>query len=292
MDEFLTRAHFEEAAAFIRVRTRHQPAVGLVLGSGLGGLAEAVADADIIPTDQIPQWPRSTVVGHAGRLVIGRLEGQTVLVQQGRAHYYEGHSLQRVTLPIRVMQLLGLSTVILTNAAGGINPDFEPGDVMLIEDQINLIGMAGLSPLRGPNDDTLGPRFPDMSAPFDRELRALALAAAAEASLRLRQGVYAGLAGPSFESPADLRFLRTAGADAVGMSTVSEVVVARHGGQRVLGLSGISNKANLDGSTITTHEEVLEAGRLIVPKLEAVLRGVLHRLPAPAAAGGAPGAGA
>lgn len=279
MDDFLTRAQYEEAAAFVRTHTRQQPEVGLVLGSGLGGLADAVEDADVIATDQIPHWPRSTVVGHAGRLVIGRLEGRVVLVQQGRAHYYEGHSLQRVTLPIRVMQLLGMGTVILTNAAGGINPGYTPGDVMLIEDQINLIGMAGLSPLRGPNDDTLGPRFPDMSVPFDRELRAQALAAAAAAGLSLRQGVYAGLAGPSFESPADLRFLRTAGADAVGMSTVSEVVVARHGGLRVLGFSGISNKANLDGSTITTHQEVLEAGRVIVPKLITLVRGVLRQLP-------------
>ncbi|MBL8058653.1 MAG: purine-nucleoside phosphorylase [Anaerolineales bacterium] len=279
MDEFLTRAQVQEAADYIRAHTRHRPTVGLVLGSGLGDLAEAVEDADRLPTADIPQWPRSTVEGHAGRLVIGRLEGQTVLVQQGRAHYYEGHSLQRVTLPIRVMQLLGLHSVILTNAAGGINPEFVPGDVMLIVDQINLIGMAGLSPLRGPNDASLGPRFPDMSVPFDRELRALAAAAAAEAGLALRQGVYAGLAGPSFESPADLRFLRTAGADAVGMSTVSEVIVARHGGLRVLGLSGISNKANLDGSTVTTHQEVLEAGRVIVPKLTGVVRGVLRRLP-------------
>ncbi|MBP7693435.1 MAG: purine-nucleoside phosphorylase [Anaerolineales bacterium] len=279
MDDFLTRAQYEEAAAFVRTHTRQQPEVGLVLGSGLGGLADAVEDADVIATDQIPHWPHSTVVGHAGRLVIGRLEGRVVLVQQGRAHYYEGHSLQRVTLPIRVMQLLGMGTVILTNAAGGINPGYTPGDVMLIEDQINLIGMAGLSPLRGPNDDTLGPRFPDMSVPFDRELRAQALAAAAAAGLSLRQGVYAGLAGPSFESPADLRFLRTAGADAVGMSTVSEVVVARHGGLRVLGFSGISNKANLDGSTITTHQEVLEAGRVIVPKLITLVRGVLRQLP-------------
>lgn len=278
MDDFLTRAQFEEAAACIRAHTRHTPRVGLVLGSGLGSLAEAIEDADSLPAERIPHWPRSTVPGHAGRLIIGRLEGQTVLVQQGRAHYYEGHSLQRVTLPIRVMQLLGLHTVILTNAAGGINPDFAPGDVMLIVDQINLIGMAGLSPLRGPNDDSLGPRFPDMSAPFDREWRAAALAAAAEAGFTLRQGVYAGLAGPSFESPADLRFLRLIGADAVGMSTVSEVVVARHGGLRVLGFSGISNKANLDGSTLTTHDEVLEAGRVLTPKLTALVRGVLRRM--------------
>jgi purine-nucleoside phosphorylase len=279
METFLTRAHYEEAAAFIRARTQQQPGIGLVLGSGLGGLAEAVANADPIPTADVPYWPHSTVYGHAGRLVIGQLEGQTVLVQQGRAHYYEGHTIQQVTLPIRVMQLLGFHTVIITNAAGAINPDYAPGDVMLIEDQINLMGMAGISPLRGPNDSSLGPRFPDMSVPFDREWRALAVAAAAEAGLTLHRGVYCGLAGPSFESPADLRFLRTAGADAVGMSTVPEVIVARHGGLRVLGFSGISNKANLDGSTVTTHDEVLEAGKVLVPKLTALVRGVLRRMP-------------
>lgn len=279
MDEFLTTAHYDEAADYIRVHTRHSPKIGLVLGSGLGGLAEAIEDADIISTADIPQWPKSTVQGHVGRLVIGKLEGQTVLVQQGRAHYYEGHSIQRVTLPIRVMQRLGFHTVILTNAAGAINPDFAPGDVMLIVDTINFLGMAGISPLRGPNDDSLGPRFPDMSVPFDHEWRQMALEVAAQANLKLHQGVYCGLAGPSFESPADLRFLRTAGADAVGMSTVPETIVARHGGLRVLGFSGISNKANLDGSSVTTHEEVLEAGKVLVPKITALVRGVLRHMP-------------
>lgn len=279
METFLTREHYEEAAVYIRQRTRHTPDIGLVLGSGLGGLADAIEDADVIATAEIPHWPHSTVVGHAGRLVVGRLEGQTVLVQQGRAHYYEGHTIQQVTLPIRVMQMLGFHTVILTNAAGAIHPAYAPGDVMLIVDQINFLGMAGISPLRGPNDDTLGPRFPDMSMPFDREWRGLALTVAAEAGLTLHQGVYCGLAGPSFESPADLRFLRAAGADAVGMSTVPEVIVARHGGLRVLGFSGISNKANLDGSTVTTHEEVLEAGKTLVPKLTTLVRGVLRRMP-------------
>ncbi|MDW8326257.1 MAG: purine-nucleoside phosphorylase [Anaerolineales bacterium] len=278
METFLTRTHYEEAAAFVRSRIRQQPTIGLVLGSGLGGLADAVEDAEIIAATEIPHWPQSTVYGHAGRLVVGRLEGQTVLVQQGRAHYYEGYSIQQVTLPIRVMQLLGLHSVIITNAAGAINPEYEPGDVMLIEDQLNLMGMAGVSPLRGPNDPSLGPRFPDMSVPYDREWRALAIAVAAEAGLKLHRGVYCGLAGPSFESPAELRFLRLAGADAVGMSTVPEVIVARHGGLRVLGFSGISNKANLDGSTVTTHEEVLEAGKVLVPKLTTLVRGVLRRM--------------
>ncbi len=278
MDENLTRAHYEQAAAYLKTRTRHTPTIGLVLGSGLGGLAEAVEDADVIPTLDIPHWPHSTVQGHAGRLIIGKLEGKTVLVQQGRAHYYEGHSMQRVTLPVRVLQVMGARTLILTNAAGAVNPAYEPGDVMLITDHINLMGMAGISPLRGPNDDSLGVRFPDMGVVYDRDLRALALAAADEAKLKLHQGVYMCLGGPSFETPADLRFLRAVGADAVGMSTVPEATVARHGGLRVLGFSGLSNKANLDGSTLTTHEEVLAAGHVIVPKLTALIRGVLRRL--------------
>jgi purine-nucleoside phosphorylase len=280
MEGSLERRHFEEAAAAIRAHTRHQPRVGLVLGSGLSALAEAVEAADVVAASDIPHWPASTVEGHVGRLVIGRLEGQPVLVQQGRAHYYEGHSMQRVTLPIRVMQLLGLEAVILTNAAGAIHPDFRPGQVMLITDHLNLLGMGGASPLRGPNDSSLGPRFPDMGQVYDRELRQLALAVAAQAGLTLHQGVYVGLAGPSFETPADLRFLRLIGADAVGMSTVPEATVARHGGLRVLGFSGISNAANLDGSTITTHEEVLAAGQMIVPQLTTLLRGVLRQWPA------------
>lgn len=281
MPEFFDRSHYEEAVDVLRARTRHQPTIGLVLGSGLGALAEAVENADVIPTSAIPHWPPSTVLGHSGRLVIGQLEGQTVLVQQGRAHYYEGHSIQHVTLPVRVMQVLGIKTLIVTNAAGAINPAYQPGEVMLITDHINLMGMAGISPLRGPNDETLGTRFPDMSRAYDRDLAALARSVALEAQVRLHQGVYVGLAGPSFETPADLRFLRGIGADAVGMSTVPEVTVARHGGLRVLGFSGISNKANLDGETLTTHAEVLAAGQEIVPKLLALLRGVLRRWPVP-----------
>ncbi len=277
MTEFFTRAQFDETAAAIRAQTRHTPTIGLILGSGLGSLADEIQNAEVIPSDRLPHWPRSTVLGHVGRLVIGELEGQTVMAQQGRAHYYEGHSIQQATLPVRVMQLLGIETLIVTNAAGAINPDFQPGEVMLITDHINLMGMAGISPLRGPNDDSLGMRFPDMGRAYDRELGALARSVAAEANVVLRQGVYVCLAGPSFETPADLRFLRGVGADAVGMSTVPEVTVARHGSLRVLGFSGISNKANLDGDTLTTHEEVLGAGKIIVPKLVAIIRGVLRR---------------
>ena len=278
MDE-LTLKHYQEAAESVRSRIKRLPAVGLVLGSGLGPLAEALENPDVIPAADIPYWPHSTVQGHSGRLLVGQLEGQTVFVQQGRAHYYEGHSLQQLTLPVRVMQLLGIKVLIVTNAAGAVNPNFRPGDVMLIVDHINFMGMAGQSPLRGPNDPALGMRFPDMSVAYDRELRALAVAAAEAAGISIHQGVYICLGGPSFETPADLRFLRAVGVDAVGMSTVPEVTVARHGGMRVLGFSGISNAANLDGNTVTTHEEVLAAGQTLVPKLTALVRGVLRRLP-------------
>ena len=197
---------------------------------------------------------------------------------QGRAHYYEGYSMSQVGLPVRVMQRLGIEILIVTNAAGAVNPEFLPGDLMLISDHLNLIGMAGLTPLRGPNLDELGPRFPDMGRAYDRELGTLTRQIATDHNILLRKGIYVGLAGPSFETPADLRFLRTIGADAVGMSTVPEVTVARHGGTRVLGISGISNKANLDGDTLTTHEEVLAAGKQIVPKLSTLIRGVLKKL--------------
>ncbi len=276
--EYFSLSEIDQVADAIRSRTQYQPRVGLILGSGLGDLANAVEKADVIPYDEIPLWPTSTVHGHVGRLVIGLLEGQPVMVMQGRVHYYEGYSMQEVTLPVRVMQRLGVDLVVVTNAAGAIRPDFAPGDVMLITDQLNIVGMAGLSPLRGPNLDELGQRFPDMSQAYDRELMDAARKVAIQADIHLHEGVYACLAGPSFETPADLRFLRTIGADAVGMSTVPEVIVARHGNMRVLGFSGISNKANLDGSTITTHEEVLQAGQLIVPKLKTLILGVLRNL--------------
>jgi purine-nucleoside phosphorylase len=276
--ENFTLEEIDQLAAAVRAQSSQQPRVGLILGSGLGGLADAVEHADIITYENLPYWPTSTVQGHVGRLVIGDLFGAKVLVQQGRAHFYEGYSMAEVTLPVRVMKRLGVEVLVVTNAAGAIHPEYEPGDVMLIVDHIALVGMTGFNPLRGPNLDEFGPRFPDMSQAYDRGLLALARQSAQEANIPVREGVYIGLSGPSFETPADLRFLRAAGADAVGMSTVPEVTVARHAGMRVLGLSGISNKANLDGSTQTTHQEVLEAGRLIVPKLSAIIRGVLSHL--------------
>jgi purine-nucleoside phosphorylase len=276
MQTFLRLEQIDETVQAVRTRTSYQPRVAIILGSGLNGLADSVQKADTIPFGDLPYFPVSTVHGHAGRLVIGELEGQAVFVMQGRIHFYEGYSMDQVTLPIRVMQRLGIETLIVTNAAGGVHPDFNPGDVMLITDNLNLMSMMGANPLFGPNIDELGTRFPDMSQAYDKSLSELARRVAKENQVTLREGVYAGLSGPSFESPADLRFLRLAGADAVGMSTVPEVIVARHGGMRVLGFSGISNKANLDGSTITTHEEVIEAGKVITPKVETIIRGVLR----------------
>lgn len=280
MEAMITLAQIDEARTYIHAHTRYQPKLAIVLGSGLGGLADSIEAPDIIPFQDIPNWPVSTVRGHQGRLVIGTLEGHEVMVMQGRSHYYEGYSMAQVTLPVRVMQRMGINLLILTNAAGAINPDYKPGDLMLITDHLNLIGMGGASPLRGPNLDEFGPRFPDMSQVYDRATADLARqTAAADPSIVMHEGVYVCLAGPAFETPADLRFLRLIGADAVGMSTVPEATVARHGGLRVLGVSGISNKANLDGDTLTTHEEVLEAGLVIAPRLTALLRGVLRKLP-------------
>ena len=278
MSEFVNLAMIDEAVAVIRARTNHQPKIGMILGSGLGDLAESVSPADYIHYSEIPHWPVSTIQGHKGRLVVGDLESKPVLIMQGRAHYYEGYPISFIGFPIRVMIRLGVEVLIVTNAAGGVNPDFGPGDVMLIKDHISLMAMGGNNPLRGPNIDEFGERFPDMSQPYDLDLLQKARESAKEKGITPKEGVYICLAGPSFESPADLRFLRTIGVDAVGMSTVPEVIVARHGGMKVLGLSGISNKANLDGSTVTTHEEVLQAGKVLVPKLDAIIRGVIRKI--------------
>ena len=278
MIPYFSLEQIDEVVKAIQARTSVRPRVSIILGSGLNRLAESVEKPDLIPFGDLPHFPVSTVLGHAGRLVIGTLEGQTVFVMQGRIYFYEGYSMAQVTLPVRVMQRLGIEILIVTNAAGGVNPAFVPGDVMLITDNLNLVGMTGQNPLIGPNLDELGPRFPDMSQAYDRAICDVARSVAAKENIKLHEGIYAGLSGPSFESPADLRFLRLVGADSVGMSTVPEVIVARHGGMRVLGLSGISNKANLDGSTVTTHEEVMEAGKLITPKMEKLIRGVLRQL--------------
>lgn len=275
--DYLSIDDIDAATHAVQRRTEILPRVGLILGSGLGALADKVQGVRLEGRD-IPGWPVSSVVGHAGRILLGELEGQSVFLMQGRSHYYEGYPMPRLGLPIRVMQRLGVEILIVTNAAGAVHPDFSPGDLMMITDHLNLIGMAGHSPLLGPNLDEFGPRFPDMSQAYDRALQQIARQAASHLKEPLREGIYACLGGPSFETPADLRFLRSVGVDAVGMSTVPEVTVARHGGTRVLGISGISNKANLDGSTSTTHEEVLAAGEQIVPRLSAMIREVLRRL--------------
>ena len=280
MTHYYTREQYEEAADSIRQKTSYQPKIGLILGSGLNPLAEAVRDADIIAYPDIPHFPKPTVEGHVGRLVMGSLEETQVMIMQGRVHFYEGYPMSQVVFPVRVMQVMGIETLIVTNAAGGIDPDFQPGDLMLITDHLNLVGMGGSNPLFGPNDPTLGPRFPDMSQAYDPELGRIALRVAKQHQIPLRQGIYAGLAGPSFETPAEIRFLRIIGANAVGMSTVTEVTVARHGGMRVLGVSGISNVAlaEPDAGHETSHEEVLVAGQQIVPRLITLLRGVLAEL--------------
>jgi purine-nucleoside phosphorylase len=280
MASYYTHEQYDTAAEYIRRRSLHQPKVGLILGSGLNPLAQAVEGADEIPYDEIPHFPTPTVEGHAGRLILGQLEGTDIAIMQGRVHFYEGYPMQQVVFPVRVMQVIGIDTLIVTNAAGGLNPAFQPGELMLITDHINLVGMTGNNPLFGPNDPTLGPRFPDMSQAYDAELRGIAQEVARERQIPLHLGVYAGLAGPSFETPAEIRFLRLIGADAVGMSTVAEVTVARHGGLRVLGISGISNVALAEpvSGQEASHEEVLAAGQQIVPRLMALVCGVLARL--------------
>lgn len=275
-----TLTHYDEAATYIRNHTRHTPTIGLVLGSGLGPLAEQIDAADKIPYSDIPHFPVSTVQGHAGRLVIGQLAGATVCAMQGRFHFYEGYSLQQVTLPVRVMKRLGINTLILTNAAGGVNPNFAVGDIMVMNDHINLVGMTGNNPLMGPNLEEFGTRFPPLNRAYTRRLRQLTDSVAAEQGLTLQHGVYTWLSGPNFETPAEIRMLRTLGTDAVGMSTVPEAIVAHHAGMEVLALSTITNICIdvLDADNEPTHEEVTTAGKIIVPRLTKLLMGVLNKL--------------
>jgi len=268
----------DSIVAAIQHKIDVQPKIGLVLGSGLGAVADAIESPNEISTDELEGWPRSTVEGHAGKLIIGELEEQNVCVVDGRVHFYEGNSMASVVVAVRVLKRLGAEVLIVTNAAGGVNQNFEAGDLMLITDHINFPGMAGHSPLRGPNLDDLGPRFPDMSQAYDRELQKIAREVAAEQGIELRTGVYFFLAGPLFETPAELQFLKANGADSVGMSTVPEVTAARHAGLRVLGLSGITNMTSLDGSHAATHKETLSVSSLIAPKLVRLIKGVVARL--------------
>lgn len=280
MQSGFTLEQYDEAANFIRSHTKHQPTIGLVLGSGLAPLAERIEQADLIPYAEIPHFPVSTAPGHVGRLVIGQLSGVAVCVMQGRFHFYEGYSLTEVTLPIWVMARLGIKTVILTTASGGVNPTFEVGDLMVIDDHINLLTIGGQNPLKGSKVDPFELQFPTMKHTYTRRLRQLADTVAAEQGLRLRHGVYLGLSGPSFETPAEIRMARALGADAVAMSTVNEAMVAGHAGLEVLAISTIANRCIdvLDSDTEPTHEEVMEAGKVIVPRLTQLLIGVLAKL--------------
>lgn len=288
MTEVYDRMHIEEAAETIRQHIHIVPRVGLITGSGLAGLADEATDTTRIPYGDIPHFPQSTVVGHPGELVVGELDGVPVVIQHGRVHFYEGHSMQRITFPVRVMRALGADTLIVTNAAGGLNPSFSAGDIMVIRDHISLTGLAGFNPLRGPHDPDLGPRFPLMAGAYSPALRRLTHEVAHTLGFELQSGVYVGLAGPTFETPAELRFLQMIGADAVGMSTTPEVTVARHSGMRVLGFSIITNLAlpeeievaaeAQDEGVTEVHQEVLEAGQQAVPRLQALILGVLRRL--------------
>lgn len=276
----------EASASFIRDRTGCRPSAVIITGSGLGALADEIEAPASLRYPEIPGFSPTAVLGHPGELITGRLAGREVALMQGRIHFYEGHSLQRATFPVRVLHRLGAQTLIVTNAAGGLNEGFETGDLMLITDHINLVGMAGFNPLRGPNDERLGPRFVDMSFAYDVGLRDLALSVAQELGIELRQGTYVMSAGPTFETPADVQFLRLIGADAVGMSTVPEVIVARHEGMRVLGLSHISNvipsadapRREEPGEEEGLHEEVLDAGSRVVPKLSLLIRSIIGRM--------------
>lgn len=264
-----------EAGDFLRSHAPIRPEVGIILGSGLGALGEAVEAPHAIPYARIPHFPASAVDGHPARLILGRLEGRPVAVMQGRPHYYEGYSLAQVGFPVRVLRELGIRSLFVTNAAGGLHPAFRPGNLMLIADVINLMGD---NPLRGPNDERLGPRFPAMRELFAPRLMAAAAATARRLPIVLRRGVYAGVGGPSYETAAELRMLRRLGADAVGMSTVPEVIVARHAGiPEVLGISCITNVAAGSHAPHPDHAAVLDAARRALPRLAALLRGLLAR---------------
>lgn len=262
-----------EAKSFIQEKVAFQPQIALILGSGLGTMVENIKNSIIINYDQIPHFPISTVEGHAGRLIAGDLEGKKVIAMQGRFHYYEGYSLAETTFPVRVLSALGTKCLLVTNAAGGVNKSFQPGDLMLITDHINLLGT---NPLVGPNDNSLGERFPDMSEAYSLRLCKLARDVANKEKIELQEGVYCALSGPSYETPAEIRFLERMGGDAVGMSTVPEVIVANHAQMEVLGISCITNMAAGVTTKKLNHEEVMEAGRLVVDKFTRLVEGVVR----------------
>ncbi len=265
----------EEAAAFVRTLANETPRVAIVLGSGLNDLADRIVAPVTIPYDRIPHFPRTTVAGHAGKLLVGALSGVPALVFQGRFHYYEGHELETVTFPVRMLQRLGATTLILTAATGGIRADLRAGNLVVLTDHLNLIGF---NPLRGANEPRFGTRFPDMTEVYSERLRAFALEEADKLGIGLAHGVYGCMAGPSYETPAEIRMLRTLGADVVGMSTVPEAIVARHAGLDVLAFALVSNAAAGVLGTPITHDEVLEAGRKAGPTLAQLIERVVGRI--------------
>jgi purine-nucleoside phosphorylase len=269
------RNRIDEAVRFLRTRTASAPELGIILGTGLGGLAREIEAECVIDYADIPHFPLSTVESHHGKLIVGRLAGKQVVAMQGRFHYYEGYSMQQVTFPVRVMKFLGVGTLLISNAAGGMNPNFRRGSIMVITDHINLLGD---NPLIGPNDETLGPRFPDMSEPYSRELIALAEQVALDMKIRTERGVFVAVPGPNLETRAEYRFLRMIGADAVGMSTVPEDIVAVHMGLRVLGFSIITDECFPDALQPARVEEIIAVANATEPRLTAIMRGVVERL--------------
>ncbi len=267
--------HILEAKDYIMTKTNITPEVGFVLGSGLGILADEIENAVIIPYVDIPHFAKSSAIGHANELVIGDLMGKKVVAMKGRFHYYEGFSLDEVTFPIRVMKALGVKNLIITNACGAVNTDFKPGDLMLIRDHINL---TGANPLIGHNNDDLGTRFPDMTQAYTPELRDLAKKVAEQLDMNLQEGVYAWWTGPTYETPAEIRMIRTLGADAVGMSTVPEVIVARHSQMNVLGISCLTNMASGILDQPLSHDEVIEVASKVKTNFIALLKGILNEI--------------
>ncbi|MCY6960307.1 purine-nucleoside phosphorylase [Clostridium brassicae] len=264
-----------ESAKYVLKKTQYKPEIALILGSGLGAIADQIEDPEYYPYNKIPNFPVSTVEGHAGRLVIGKLEGKVVVAMQGRFHYYEGYKMQEVTFPVRVMKLLGVKTLIVTNAAGAVNTDYKPGDLMLIEDHLNL---SGNNPLIGKNLDEFGVRFPDMSNPYDKELRKKVKEMSKALNIDLKEGVYACMSGPTYETPAEIRMLRTLGADAVGMSTVPEVIVAVHSGMKVIGVSCATNMAAGILDKPLNHQEVMETSAIAREKFIKLMRNIINRM--------------
>ncbi|XP_045640846.1 purine nucleoside phosphorylase isoform X2 [Ursus americanus] len=286
MGSGFTYDDYQKTSEWLLSRTKHRPQVAVICGSGLGNLASKVTEAQSFDYSEIPNFPQSTVPGHAGRLVFGFLSGKACVVMQGRFHMYEGYSISKVTFPVRVFFLMGVDTLVVTNAAGGLNPEFEVGDIMLIRDHINLPGLSGVNPLIGPNDERFGLRFPAMSDAYDRDMRRTAHSVWKQMGQKreLKEGTYVMLAGPSFETVAECWLLQKLGADAVGMSTVPEVIVARHCGLRVFGFSLITNKVIFDyeSKEKANHEEVLEAGRQAAQKLEEFVSILMMSIPPPA----------